>query len=284
VNDDDQPPLPGTVPGEGGSENRPRSWRTTEHTSLFKDLATGLNAVEFGERIILFGAALLLSVLPLIILLNALASQRVDDDIAQHLGLDARGSKIIEGLFRQTHATFSLGVLISIALSLAGTVAVARSVQVIYEKAFDRPPARGGWNFLRCLVWVVVTAGLFVADSAFGVSQGHDPIRPEVIGLVTFVAFVLFFWWGPHLLLGGREPWRNLMPAAIATSLSWVGLGVFASFYFSSTVISDNSTYGTIGVVFTLTTWFIAMGAVITIGAVVGAMVTKRAAFRGRRT
>jgi membrane protein len=155
---------------------------------------------------------------------------------------------------------------------------------VIYEKAFDRPPARGARNLLRCLVWVVVTAALFTADSAFGVSQGHEPIGPEVIGLVTFVAFVLFFWWGPHFLLAGREPWRNLMPAAIATSLCWVGLGVFASFYFSSTVISDNSTYGTIGVVFTLTTWFIAMGAVITIGAVVGALLIKRASFRHDRT
>jgi membrane protein len=50
----------------------------------------------------------------------------------------------------------------------------------------------------------------------------------------------------------------------------WVGLGGFASLYFSSTLVSDSHLYGTIGVVFTLISWFIAIGAVITLGAVVG--------------
>jgi membrane protein len=283
MSDDPHPSSPETDPDEEDTEDHPRSWRTTEHKSVLKDLVSGLGTVEFGDRILLFGAALLLSVLPLIILLNALASQRVDDDIAKHLGLDSHGSKIIEGLFRHTTVTFNLGVLISLALSLAGTVAVARSVQVIYEKAFDLPPVRGPSNLMRSLVWVVVTAGLFTADSAFGVSQGHDPVGPEVLGLVTFVAFTLFFWWGTHFLLGGRESWRNVLPVGVATSLFWIGLGVFASIYFSSTVVSDSGTYGTIGVVFTLTTWFIAMGAVLTIGAVVGVLWLKRAPLRSRR-
>jgi membrane protein len=41
--------------------------------------------------------------------------------------------------------------------------------------------------------------------------------------------------------------------------------------YFSSAIISDSRLYGTIGVVFTLLTWFIAIGAVIVLGAVAGA-------------
>jgi hypothetical protein len=45
---------------------------------------------------------------------------------------------------------------------------------------------------------------------------------------------------------------------------------VFASFYFSSTIVFDSRLYGAIGVVFSLVTWFIAIGAVITLGAVVG--------------
>jgi uncharacterized BrkB/YihY/UPF0761 family membrane protein len=74
-----------------------------------------------------------------------------------------------------------------------------------------------------------------------------------------------------------------VFPTAIATSLFWVGLGVFASVYFSSTVISDSNTYGTVGVVFTLTTWFIAMGAVFVLGAVIGVMWLKRAPLQRRR-
>jgi len=67
-----------------------------------------------------------------------------------------------------------------------------------------------------------------------------------------------------------------LRAAALTTALMWIGLGVFASFYFSSTIVSDSKTYGAIGVVFTLVTWFIAMGAVLTLGAVVGVLWEKR--------
>jgi membrane protein len=41
-------------------------------------------------------------------------------------------------------------------------------------------------------------------------------------------------------------------------------------FYFSSTIISDSRTYGAIGAVFSILTWFIAIGAVIILGAVTG--------------
>jgi hypothetical protein len=71
-------------------------------------------------------------------------------------------------------------------------------------------------------------------------------------------------------------------PAGIATGLFCVGLGVFAAFYFSSTVVDDSKTYGTIGVTFTLVTWFIAIGAVLTLGAVVGAVWQRRRATKAR--
>ena len=51
---------------------------------------------------------------------------------------------------------------------------------------------------------------------------------------------------------------------------------MFAAFYFSSTIVSDSKTYGTIGVTFTLVTWFIAIGAVLTLGTVVGAVWQRR--------
>jgi hypothetical protein len=57
--------------------------------------------VDLGDRILIFGACLLLSVLPLIIVLSAYASHRIDDDIATHLGLGAQGDPIVEGLFNR---------------------------------------------------------------------------------------------------------------------------------------------------------------------------------------
>jgi membrane protein len=96
--------------------------------------------------------------------------------------------------------------------------------------------------------------------------------------LANLLIVLALFWWGLHYLLRGQESWGRLFPAALATGVFWVGLGAFASVYFSSTLVSDSHLYGAIGVVFTLITWFIAIGAVITLGAVVGhTFVTRRA-------
>lgn len=108
------------------------------------DFLSGLGAVNFGDRIIIFGASLLLSVLPLIIVLSAYANHHIDDDIAQHLGLSAQGDRVVEGLFKSSVSSFNLSILIGLLLSLAGTIAVARSVQVIYERAFDQLPSSDG--------------------------------------------------------------------------------------------------------------------------------------------
>ena len=104
--------------------------------SVAQELINALGDVDFGDRIIIFGASLLLSVLPLIIVLSAFASHRIQDDIARHLGLSRTGARVVEGLFRASVTSFNLAILISLLLSFAGTVAVARSVQVIYERAF----------------------------------------------------------------------------------------------------------------------------------------------------
>ncbi|MGO9854820.1 MAG: YhjD/YihY/BrkB family envelope integrity protein [Acidimicrobiales bacterium] len=259
-----------------GSPARGTNWRQRYEGSAAQDLLRALGAVEFGDRIILFGAALLLSVLPLIILLGALASSRVDDDIARHLGLGRQGTGIMEGLFRTSSVSFNLGIFVSLLLSLAGTIAVARSVQVIYEGAFEQAHARGAWNLFRCFVWVVVVAGLLILDGEISAPLRNGPAGPVMLGLVDFVLLTLLFWWSIHFLLAGRESWSRIGPSAVATAIFWIGLGVFASFYLSSTLVSDSRLYGKIGVVFTLATWFIAIGAVITLGAVVGAVLEKR--------
>ncbi len=267
-----------------GSPGRTSKWRQRWEGSAFQDLGRALGALEFGNSIILFGAALLLSVLPLIILLSALASERVDDDFARHLGLNRQGSRILEGLFTTSNVSFNLGVFVSLVLSLAGTIAVARSVQVIYEGAFEQAHARGARNLLRCFVWVAGLAGLLILDGEISGSLRNGPAGPLVLGLVDFVLLTLFFWWSIHFLLAGKASWSGVGPSAVTTAVFWMGLGVFASFYLSSTLVSDSRLYGKIGVVFTLVTWFIAIGAVITLGAVAGVVWQKRRSQRAEQS
>jgi membrane protein len=74
-----------------------------------------------------------------------------------------------------------------------------------------------------------------------------------------------------HFLLRGRVAWRDLLPSAVATGLCTVGLGVFSKLYFSSTIVSDSQLYGSIGAVFSIVTWLIAVATIVVVGAVAGA-------------
>jgi membrane protein len=245
-------------------------WRDRYQGSTAQDLIKGLNDAEFGNWIIQFGASFLLSVLPLIILLGAFANSRVDAKIAIRLGLNGKGTHIVESLFSSSHTGLNFGVVVALLLSLAGTIAVARSIQRLYQQIFGHPDVRGWSNVFRCLVWALAAATEVYVDAVISRPLRDLPAGRVFLGLGNLVIATALFWWGLHFLLHGRESWRRVFPAALATGVFWVGLGAFASFYFSSTLISDSHLYGTIGVVFTFITWFIAMGAVLTLGAVVG--------------
>jgi membrane protein len=258
------------------SQKVTETWRARYEGSFAQDFVKELGAVDFGNWIINFGSNVLISVLPLIIVLSTYANHRIDDDIATHLGLSTQGDRIVESLFTASSADFGLGALLGLLLSFAGTIAVARSIEVIYERAFEHPPLARGQGRLRCAIWVLVVGAVVIGDTAIGKTLRDGPAGALVFGVVEVVGFFLFFWWSIHFLLGGRESWRRVRPAAVATALFWIGLGVFAAFYFSTTIVDDSKTYGTIGVTFTLITWFIAMGSVIMLGAIFGAVWERR--------
>ena len=243
--------------------------------SWIEDVAGRLKELDFLNAIVLFGAALMLSVLPLVILMSSLADQRIDDDLSRHIGLDHGGAHIIQGLFR-TSPTHSAGpILLGVTTALAGTVAVVSSLQMIYEGAF-RQEHRGWRDLPRFLVWVVALLGLLIAAALYD-NPLRDTAGPVVRGLVSFMIVLIFLWWTMHFLLAGRVPWQHLIRAALATAFLWLGLALFSSIYFSSAIISENKLYGTIGVVFILLIWFIAIGAVIVLGATCGAVWQERA-------
>jgi membrane protein len=248
------------------------AWHDHYDGSAAHELFSRLGELDFFNWVLIFGATLLLTVLPIILLLGAFASERVDDDIARHVGLNRQGSQIVAGLFKQSTVKVDSGIVLSLILGAAGTVAMAITLQIIYEKAFGHEHHRSMGNVLRCSVWVAVLGALLIADGVLSRELRHSAARPVVSGVVDLLSLTLFFWWTIHFLLAGRETWPSVFRAALTTAAFWIGLGVFSAFYFSSTIISDNRLYGTIGVVFDLMTWFIAVGAVMMLGAVVGAV------------
>src|SRR5262249_17629716 len=215
--------------------------------SLAQGFVTQLSALGFIDQIMLFGAGLLVSLLPFLILLSAFASNRVDDDIALRLGLNRQASGIMTHLLTSAPATLSVATVTSLLFVAAGALAGAGALQQIYEKTFGpNPPGwRGGY---RPLV-LVRASGLVLAPDTPGRPVRDAPAGAALVELVPFAIWAPFFWWSMHFLLAGRVPWRRLLPSAIFTGAFYVGLGIFSKFYFSSTITSDSHTYGTIGAI-----------------------------------
>jgi membrane protein len=226
--------------------------------------------LHFFDWTTIFGAELLWSALPFIIVLSSLANTRIDDDLSRHIGLNSRGAHIVETLFRNTPSHAVVPIVTGLLFSFAGIVAVVASLQVVYERLFDLE--RRGWRDLpRYVVWAAGLLGVLILEGAVSKPErtAAGPVAEAILG---FVLVAIFFFWTMHFLMDGRVPWQRLLRPALVTAVLWIALAFFSSLYFSTTVIDDSKTYGTIGVVFTFLTWFILIGGVIVLGAALGAV------------
>src|SRR5690348_14171706 len=196
---------------------RARTARARYDASWAAEVGRELKALDFVNWITMFGASLLWSALPLIILLSSLANERVDDEISRHIGLNSQGAQIVHSLFRGTPAHAVEPILTGLVFSFAGVIAVVSSMQVMYERIFGLEE-RGRSNLPRGIAWAALLVAIVVVDDVIRapVRRAMGPVVPDVIGLVTTT---LFFWWSMHFLLAGRATWRSLVRPAVATGL-----------------------------------------------------------------
>lgn len=239
--------------------------------SVAQDVVNELRTLGFSNQATLFGAGLLASLLPFLILLGTFASVRIDNYIALRLGLNRRAAGVVTHLFVSSHVSLSAATVISVVFIVSGTLAVASSLQQIYEKAFHLGHL-GRRSLFRLPIWIITLLITVALESLIVQTVRHVAGGVGLVPTVTFVIMTLFFWWTIHFLLSGRIPWRTLLPAALATGVLFAGFGVFSRFYFSRTIISNSQLYGAIGGVFSILTWLIAIGAMIILGAVAGAV------------
>ena len=228
-----------------------------------------LGALDVVRTSILFGSAVLISVLPFVILISSLANHRIDADLSRHIGLNPQGALIVSQLFTSSRAYSAVAIVTALIFATVGTMAVAGSLQQLYEQVFSQQH-RGWKDVHRFAVWVGVLFCVLVAESEIS-KPVHATVGPVGEGLVTYAGVTAFFWWTMHFLLAGRVRWRRLLRPAILTGVFWMGLELVSAAYFSSAIVSDSRLYGTIGVVFSFMIWFIAIGAVIVLGTVAGA-------------
>jgi len=88
--------------------------------SLARSFVRQLKELDFASQAMLFGAGLLVSLLPFVILLSAFTSERIDDDISLRMGLNRRAAAIVDHLFTSSPASLNAATATSLVFVAAG--------------------------------------------------------------------------------------------------------------------------------------------------------------------
>jgi membrane protein len=237
--------------------------------SWAQDLCRRLAALDVINQAMVFAATLLLCLFPFLIVVSALAGRSMAGTLARFTGLTGQAAADAGHLFAPTAAT--TGAVIgtaSMVFFVFGGIAAATALQQIYERAFDLPHRPVKDLPLR-LAWLALLMGtsLLTGWAAPGLRHAGGPALLAAAGLVWSTGF---WWLTMRILLASRLSWRALLPAACATGVLYVAMEVVFSLFFSPMVISNDTKYGPIGIIFALLSYLIAIGVVVILGAAVG--------------
>ncbi|MEV7776107.1 hypothetical protein [Kitasatospora sp. NPDC086791] len=276
----DEPPAPSPgpqTPGKAGAgkarqtrqARRAAEWGRAKYIGSWAESLWGrLDAVDFLSQAMVLAATLLLCAVPFLLVVSALAGRSAVAGLTSRLGLSPQASADVGHLFASSSATSSSVTGLSWVFCILGGLAVAVSIQQLYQRVFQLP--RQAWDRLRALVWLAAVVGSLALATLVG--RTFHAKQPVLWWIISVVACVGFWWFTMWFLLGGRIAWRRLVPCAVATGAFWTGMLVVFHFTFSGMVVGNEQEYGPIGVVFTLMSFFIAIGVVIILGASMGMM------------
>ncbi len=228
-----------------------------------------LDAADFMNQAMLLAATLLLCAVPFLLIASALAGRSVVSALTLRLGLNQQAAADMGHLFTSSSATSNAVTGLSWVFFILAGIAAASGIQRVYQQVFGLDP-QGTRNKLQAVIWLGVVVGWIFLGGTVG--PGFYASSPVLWWIVNIPAFIGFWWFTMWFLLGGRVPWRKLVPCAVATGAFWLGMLVVFHLIFSGMVISYDQKYGPIGIIFGLMSFFIAIGVVIIRGAAVGLM------------
>jgi len=247
-------------------------WQRTRG-SVLGDLAARLREGDLINGAMNLAALILMMFFPFFIALSAaspLSGGGAADIIIRRMGLNEEAARAVERLFTPRGGTVVSGwTVVGVLWLILGGLSLAAAVQVVYVRVF-RLTSPGLRGLPAQAVWLGGLIVFLVVTTSLGALLTRTVPGQVCYGLIATVLLGLFLWAGVRLLTGGRLGWRAACPTALFTTIGLTGLGLVSRLVFSASIVSNERTYGSIGVVFTILSWLIGFGVVLIGGAIVG--------------
>jgi membrane protein len=232
---------------------------------------TQLCELEFMNSSLQFAALFTLGFIPFLLVLSVALGPGLSQALVMGSGFNARAGHDVTMLFSHSRtAPASLSVL-AVLLAVLGGSATSHMIQAWYGTIFRTQIHR--WKaMVHRAQWLAGAFG-FVTVQAL-VADRIQPMGGHIAAAgAQFLLFAAFWWWSPHCLLAGQVPWRRLFIAGVATAVCCTGLDIYIACLASSSLVSNEASYGAFGAVITLVTAEIGLGVALHIGAVIGATI-----------
>ena len=252
-----------------------RSARSRLERTLPGRIWTHLGELRFIDSSLQFAALFTLSFIPFLMLLSVLLGRDLPRALVARSEFGAAASHDITTLFTPGRTALTSLSIIGITLVIFGAESVSRILQTWYAKIF-RAEIHGWKALARRAEWLAGVFGFVALQFVIG-----RRLQPHIGHIMAsgaqFLLAVAFWWWTLHCLLAGQITWRRLFPAALVTAICYTGVGLYVAFFGSSSILSNEASYGPIGAVMTLLTIEVGLGVALHLGAVIGATIGGKA-------
>lgn len=255
-----------------------QAWRLVNRFEPVSRAIHNVTTTEAPNLALNLAAQAFLTLVPLVIVMAAFAPRllgvQLSAQLQAALGL-ANSSLAFQGIVPSPGRVARVGGAVGLLLTLSAAFSVAAALQRAYEKSWQLPRlgvVRSSWRFAG---WLIACALSFVLSGIADAVLGSGPASTAVLILLGLAGSVLFWWWTPHLLLGGRVGWRALLPGSVLTggvlgALIWLSPLIMPAF-----VASTEWEFGPIGTVFVVMLWLMIVGSVVILGAIVGEVIAR---------
>jgi membrane protein len=232
--------------------------------------------IEFIDRCMLIAAQGLLALVPMLVVLAAFFPHVTDNalgELTDVTGLGAAGSREMSSDLDTEQVRAQTG-LVGLAITVFSATSFARALLRMYERVWERPHIGGLVGTRRCFVWLVGWLLVLQIIGALHTVLSGDTLAGDMArGGARMVAMTGIWWATSWLLLFGRVGWLRLLPGAALTGVVSVLYVQVSRVWMPPYVAANARQFGTLGIILSLSTWLIGLGAVLVGSALVGRVV-----------